>query len=104
MASFWYHSISGQVAGMKRPAPPERRERKKILMGLCWQLGLVVDEGRVAYKDDGMLFVHQVLTKPRHELRYTTICESPIKRAEDMGDVYPYQAVKEADRSTPIAC
>lgn len=61
----WYHGISGQVAGMKRTAPPERRERKKILMGLRWQLGHVGDEGRIAYEENGVLFVRQVLTKWR---------------------------------------
>jgi hypothetical protein len=48
-ASLWCHDINGQVAGMKRTAPPERRERKNILMRLS-AADLMSYKGMVTYK------------------------------------------------------
>ena len=49
-----------------------------------------------------MLFVHQVLNKLRRRSGYSTPCDPMIKLAEDVGDIYPYQAVKKADRCAPV--
>jgi hypothetical protein len=50
-----------------------------------------------------MLFVHHVLNESRRRPGYTALCKATIKLAEDIDDLYRYQAVKEADRRAPIA-
>jgi len=96
MTSFWTVDINGQAAGMKRNVPPERVERKNILMQLVG--GPPAIYKGLAYKYCWSLFVSNELNQSRYGVDNTTICEALIKSSDDLRYVYPYQAVGKADR------